>query len=302
MVAWLIKFGTLVFKHSEFDVRFGAFVSWFVAAGFCFGFARNMFDKKTAFQTVLFISLLPLFFFVAGFFIMPDVPLLAAWAGALFFLERALLADRRLAWWGVGICFGLGMFSKYTIVLLGLAILLFILLDKPSRRWLLCSEPYVAMILAVIIFTPVIFWNANNNWASFFFQSIRRFSAGPKFSLPTLIGSALILLTPLGAIGVVQPIFNKRIWSDQTGTFETSALRKRLFSLVFTLVPLFMFALFSIKHQPKLNWTCPIWLAILPAFAKYSLPDESFTSFRRRTLWQRFSMSTLIVLACIYGG
>jgi len=28
MVAWLIKFGTLMFKHSEFGVRFGAFVSW----------------------------------------------------------------------------------------------------------------------------------------------------------------------------------------------------------------------------------------------------------------------------------
>jgi dolichol-phosphate mannosyltransferase len=302
MVAWLIKFGTLLFKHSEFGVRFGSFVSWFITAGFCFGFARNMFNKKTAFQAVLFFSLLPLFFFMTGFFIAPDVSLLAAWAGALFFLERALLADRRLAWWGVGICFGLGMFSKYTMALLGLATLLFILLDKRSRRWLFRPEPYAAMILAFLIFTPVILWNANNNWASFFFQSTRRFGASPKFYLPVLIGSVLILLTPLGAIGVVQSIFNKRIWSSEIGIFETSALRKRLFSLVFTLVPLFTFVLFSIKHQPKLNWTCPIWLAIMPVLARYSLPEENFTSFRRGTLWQRFSMPTLIVLACIYGG
>jgi len=302
MAAWLIKFGTLVFKHSEFGVRFGAFVSWFVTAGFCFGFVRNIFDKKTAFQAVLFFSLLPLFFFAAGFFITPDVPLFAAWAGALFFLERALLANRRLAWWGVGICFGLGMLSKYTIALLGLATLLFILLDKRSRRWLLRPEPYAAMILAFFIFTPVIFWNANNNWASFFFQSIRRFSASPEFSLPTLIGSALILLTPLGAIAVVQAIFNKRIWSGEIGTSEISVLRKRFFSLVFTLVPLSMFVLFSIKHQPKLNWTCPVWLAIMPALAKYSLPGESFTRFRRETLWQRLSMPMLVVLAVIYGG
>lgn len=302
MVAWLIKFGTLAFKHSEFGVRFGAFLSWLIIAGFCFGFARNLFGKKTGFQTVLFLSLLPLFFFVAGFFIMPDIPLLAAWAGALFFLERALLADRRLAWWGAGICFGLGMLSKYTIALLGLAVLLFILLDKRSRRWLLRPEPYAAMILAFLIFTPVILWNANNNWVSFSFQSTRRFSMSPKFSLHILIGSVLILLTPLGAIGVVQSIFNKRIWSSEIGTLDTSVSRKRLFSLIFTLVPLAIFALFSIKHQPKLNWTSPVWLAIIPVLAKYSLPDVSFTRFRRETLWQRLSTPMIVVLAFIYGA
>lgn len=302
MVAWLIKFGTLLFNHSEFGVRFGAFVFWLVTAGFCFGFARNMFDKKTAFQTVLFLSLLPLFFFVAGFIITPDVLLLAAWAGALFFLERALLADRRLAWWGVGICLGLGMLSKYTIALLGLATLSFILLDKRSRRWLLRPEPYTAIILALLIFTPVILWNANNDWASFFFQSTRRFSASPKFGLPALISSILLLLTPLGAIGVAESIFNKRIWESENNTFETAALRKRLFSLVFTLVPLAMFALFSIKHQPKLNWTSPVWFAIMPALARYSLPDKNSFGFIRKNWWQRFLTPTFVVLAFIYGG
>lgn len=301
MVAWLIEFGTSVFKHSEFGVRFGAFVLWFVTAGFCFGFARNMFDKKTAFHAVLFIALFPVFF-VLGFFITPDVPLIAAWAGALFFLERALLAERRMAWWGVGICLGLGMLSKYTIALLSLAALLFILLDKRSRRWLLCPEPYAAMILALLIFTPVILWNANNNWASFFFQTTRRLSASPKFSLHLLIGSMLILLTPLGVIGAAQSIFNKRIWSGEIDISETSALRKRLFTLVFTLLPLFIFALFSIKHNPKLNWTCPVWLAIMPALAKQLLPAESFTKFYRKILWQRLLTPMLVALALIYGG
>lgn len=302
MVAWVIKFGTLVFKHSEFGVRFGAFLCWFVTAGFSFGFARNLFEKKTALQTLLFLSLLPLFFFVAGFFIMPDVPLFAAWAGALFFLERALLAKRRLAWWGVGICLGLGMLSKYSIALLVLTAFLFILSDRPSRRWLLRPEPYVAMLLALLIFTPVILWNANNNWASFFFQSTRRLRMHQMFSLHILVGYALVLLTPLGAIGVAQSMFSKRIWDSQGGALQASASRRRLFSLIFTLVPLAVFALFSIKHQPKMDWTCPVWLAIMPAFAKYSLPEIGPIVSRRESWWQRTAMPTLVVLAVIYGA
>jgi dolichol-phosphate mannosyltransferase len=301
MTAWLIAFGTGVFKHSEFGVRFGAFLSWLITAGFCFGFTRHMFDKKAALQTALFFSLLPLYFFVSGFFMMPDVPLLAAWAGALFFLERALLGERRVAWWGVGICFGLGMLSKYSIALLGLAALVFILLDKRSRRWLIRPEPYAALMLAFLIFTPVILWNADNNWVSFFFQSTRRLSASPKFSLHVLIGSAFILLTPLGAVGVVQSIFSKSIWREETDASGTSPARKRLFSLVFTLVPLAMLVLFSMKHVPKLNWTTPIWLAILPALAKYSLPDVRGTGSRKETLWQRTLTPTLVVLALMYG-
>ncbi len=302
MVAWLITAGIAVFGHSEFGVRLGVFLTWFVTAGFCFGLARNTFDKKTALQTVLFVSLLPLFFFVAGFFTTPDAPLIAAWAGALFFLERALLALRRLAWWGVGACFGLGMCSKYTIALLGVAVLVFVLLDKRSRHWLLRPEPYAALLLALLIFIPVILWNAENGWASFLFQSVRRFGAAPRFSIQVLLGSVLILFTPLGAIGVVQSLLNKRIWSSDGSASGASALRKRFFSLVFALVPFALLALFSLKHQPKLNWTCPLWLAIMPALAKLSLRDERAAGFHRETLWQRVSIPLLVVSACVYGG
>jgi dolichol-phosphate mannosyltransferase len=40
----------------------------------------------------------------------------------------------------------------------------------------------------------------------------------------------------------------------------------------------------------------------MPALAKYSLPGESSTGFRRGTLWQRLSTPMLVVLAVIYGG
>lgn len=133
MVAWLISIGTALAGDTEFGIRLGTFLCWFVTAGFCFGLARNQFGKAVGLVAVMLAALLP-FFFLFGFFTTPDGPLTACWAGALFFLERAMLAHRRWAWWGLGICMGLGMLSKYTMALLGPATLAFLLLDRPSRH------------------------------------------------------------------------------------------------------------------------------------------------------------------------
>ena len=137
----------------------------------------------------------------------PDAPLTAAWGGALYFLERALIGNRRTPWWGVGVCVGLGMLSKYTIALLAPATLLFILLDPGSRRWLWQPGPYVAALVATLFFSPVIVWNALNDWASFAFQGTGRLEASLDFSLHVLLGSILLLLTPVGIASAGDSVF-----------------------------------------------------------------------------------------------
>src|SRR4029079_6572419 len=96
--------------------------------------------------------------------------LCAAWAGCLYFLERALLAQDRRAWWWAALCLGIGMLSKYTIAVLCLRTLIFLLADKRSRRWLCRPDPYVAAVIALILFSPVLLWNMRNDWVSFDFQ------------------------------------------------------------------------------------------------------------------------------------
>ncbi len=298
MVAWLIAMGTAVFGDNEFGVRIGTFLCWLITAGFCFGFTRNLFDKDTAFRSVILAASLPVFF-AFGFLTTPDAPLLSCWAGALFFFERALLSDRRLAWWGVGACLGLGMLSKYTIALLGPATLAFALLDRRGRRWLLRPEPYAAMLLALLLFTPVIFWNAENGWASFAFQTTRRISTHPDFSLHLLVGSILLLITPLGVIGACQQIFARRNREGSLGIHGTEVSRRRFFLAALTLLPLSAFVLFSINHQPKLNWTGPVWLTILPFLAVQLSPYKGLSKLR---IGQRLWTPTLVTLVLFYGG
>lgn len=263
MVAWLIWAGTRLFGVNEFGVRIGAFLCWLVTAGFASLLACNLFGKQAALVCCVLIAAMP-FYFLSGFLIMPDAPLTAAWAGTLYFLERALIGNRRWTWPAAGVCFGLGLLSKYTIALLGPAALLFILLDPKSRRWLLRPDPYGAAVIALVLFSPVIYWNATHDWMSFAFQSSHRLEEVRHFSLPALFGYAAVLLTPTGLLAAFI-----LLTSDSIAAFSRTYARgsKHLFSVVFTLVPLCVFVAFSLFHETKPNWTGPLWLSILPGVA-----------------------------------
>ncbi len=71
-----------------------------------------------------------------------------------------------------------------------------------ARRWWRSWEPYGAALLAAAIFSPVILWNAEHDWASFAFQTSRRIAEASKFALHKLIASALVLITPTGVLAV----------------------------------------------------------------------------------------------------
>jgi dolichol-phosphate mannosyltransferase len=262
MVSWVIWVGTSLFGNTEFGVRIGATACWLATAFFVFCLSRNLFGRTQAFLAVMLLSVLP-FYFLIGVLMTPDAPLTAAWAGALYFLERATIGNRKTAWLGAGVCVGVGMVSKYTIALLGPAALVFLILDPASRRWFRTIWPYLAACLAAILFSPVVVWNAVNDWASFTFQGSRRWLADDiKFSTHILIACIAAVIGPVGlllagsAAGRIIRVPGK------------SDMRSRAaFIIVFTLVPLSVFAAFSLFREVKLNWTGPVWLALLPAMA-----------------------------------
>jgi len=298
MVAWIIWFNTYIFGNTEFGVRIGALLSWIIAGGFMFGLTRNLFDKTAAFRAVLLLAIMP-FFFGMGLLMFPDSPLVACWAGALFFLERSLIAKKRLAWYGLGVCLGLGMLSKYTIVLLGPAILIFLLLDRNSRKWLVKPEPYLAAIIALLIFSPVIIWNASNDWASFYFQGPRRWNGSLDFSLHLLIGSILVLLTPTGLAAAIFLIFPGRKRPIKNFLSLLVKNHKSLFALIFSLTPLAVFFFFSLSREVKLNWTGPLWLALLPFIAFHMKQQQGN---RYQLIINRAWPGTILASILVYGA
>ena len=300
MVAWLIWLSTSVLGKSELSVRLPAYLCWIIAAIFMFRLTLNLYDRSAAFRTILLLAVLPIYFGL-GFFMTPDAPLYAAWAGCLYFLERALIAQNSRAWWGVGMCIGVGMLSKYTVALLGLGTLMFLLIDRQSRRWLFRPEPYIAAIMSVILFSPVFLWNMRNGWISFAFQGSDRWEGSYDFSLHVLFGTILLLLTPTGLLAIVRVLLPQRL--EGASAIQTdNKKRQYLWAVTYTLVPLSVFVIYSLFYQPKLNWTAPIWLAAIPLLAWDMVPPwgqvkGSLAQFSRR-LW----MPTIIALLFIHGG
>jgi dolichol-phosphate mannosyltransferase len=292
MVAWAIALTTAVFGNGEFGVRIAAALLWLATTCFALAYARNLYGKSAGLVTAMLVAVLP-YTFGAAIIMSPDAPLVAAWAAALFFLERALLGERRRAWWGVGAAIGLGLLSKYTIVLLGPAVLVFVIIDPRSRHWLLRPEPYLGALLAALIFAPVILWNVENDWVSFAFQGPRRMASHFYFGLPELLGEVLLLLTPVGALAAGLVLLGRG-----SGALEAQRYR---FVTVFTLVPVLVFVAFSLNHAVKLNWTGPSWLALFPAVAAGILATGEAAGGRvevgLRSAWQPTVAALLLLYA-----
>ena len=328
MVGWLISAGTAVFGDTEFGVRIGALFCGAVASFFLYRLTHNLFGEASALVALLLAQTLP-FFFLAGMLMTPDAPLTAAWAAALYFLERALIGGRSEAWWRAGLCLGLGLLSKYTIGLLGLSMFVFMLLDSRSHRWFRRWEPYGAALLALAVFSPVIIWNYQNDWASFAFQTSRRLADRPQFALHKLIAGALVLLTPTGLVSATLLLVrrthvveggdasvnkrgasvnkrdasvNKRDASVDERDASVDEARKWRLMQAAVGVPLAVFAIFSLRHEVKLDWTGAPWVAAIPALA-YGIVHSAQAIQTGLRAWIRAAWTpTLAGLVLFYAG
>jgi dolichol-phosphate mannosyltransferase len=294
MVAWLIRLGTALFGSNEFGVRFGALCAAAASAVFSYRLTRNLFGEAAALIALTLTQVLP-FLFLTGLLMTPDAPLTACWAGTLYFLERALIAGLPAAWLPAGVCLGLGLISKYTIGMLVPAAALFIILDPPSRRWLLRWQPYAAALIAAVLFAPVIIWNAHNEWASFTFQTARRLAEAPRFSLHRLLLSALVLLTPAGVVTLL-------LRGREDDRLRPQIARKRLFLSLCIIVPLAVFVLFSLRHDVKVDWTGALWLGAIPLIARTLTRLDAARARGAAAFAAKAWGPTAIICLLLYGG
>lgn len=259
MVAVLIKIFTVIFGLQEASVHLPAIFCWMLTAVFIFKLT-DLISKGAGWYAVMLFSVLP-YFFIQSVVTTPDMPVMICWAAALYYLYRSLVLNIASSWYAVGVCLGLGMVSKYTIVLLGLPILSYLLAVPSARGWFARKEPYIALLIAVLLFTPVIYWNATHEWASFIFQSVRRFKSKPSFSLHAFIGLLILFVTPLGIRELGKLVSKKQA---ETALLEIKTIR---FLQFFTFFPLSFFGFYSLNHAVKFDWIGPGLLPVLTWFA-----------------------------------
>ncbi len=180
-VAYIIYFFTHVFGKNELTVRLGAIIFSFLDGIAIYYLSLLLFkDKRASFFAFLFFICSPIFGMILSVMILPDSSLLFFYIVFLIFLYLAINKNNNILLWILtGIFLGLAFISKYTAALIPPSVLLYFLISKKNRNLLTAVYPYLSLLIAIIIFSPVIYWNAVHNFISFKFQLSHGFSV-PK--------------------------------------------------------------------------------------------------------------------------
>ncbi len=270
MIALLIRAGTALaaavgLAPSPVSVRFFPLLAGAVATLAAAATARRVAGARAAMLAALAFALMPLA--AAGLVLAtPDAPLLAFEAIALYAVVRALGAPPRsgesLGWWAVaGVGVGLAFASKYTSIFFPLSVALAVALRPALRERLREPGPYVACVLAVLVFAPVLVWNAQHDWISFRFQ-LEHGLGKPK-------GSALNRELELigGQLGLVTPI----LFAMAVGSVWRAMRRPRddvHFVLAIVAVGSWAFYVYSAIHRRvEANWPAPAYIPALVLLA-----------------------------------
>ena len=262
MAAWTIALFTAIGGDHVFFIRLGSVLYALGMLILLYRIGLELFgDRKIAFLTIIAINCTVLFS-IGATIITPDVPLLFFWTLIVYFLVKLKNTGLTKYWYFAGIALGFGLLSKYTALLIVPGIFFYILLDKKQRHWLGTIHPYLSVLIAGIIFLPVIIWNYQHDWASFMFQSASRFSKMKHFRLDylgQLIGSQLGMLTPYLFFFIIGGwIFaGKKAFKEKDSKF----------GLLFW-VSLFVYGVFtfsSLRSLVKPNWMAPAYVTSIIA-------------------------------------
>ncbi len=86
-----------------------------------------------------------------------------AWMTCLYLLARLLRTGDRWLWIPLGVAFGIGLETKYTILVLGFGIAVGVL-ATPVRRQLRTPWPWLAGVIAAALLAPNLAWQATHGW------------------------------------------------------------------------------------------------------------------------------------------
>jgi 4-amino-4-deoxy-L-arabinose transferase-like glycosyltransferase len=173
MIAWFIRFGTAIFGDTNLGVRFAGILAMLVTQLLLADIVRRVTHDLRAVVIVLLLPEAALYYGLLMAKVSPDVALIPFATAMVWALIRLWESGDARWWLAAGVFGGLALLSKFTAVMLIPAVLAFMLVPDWRSRWLRSPYPWLAALIVVALFLPVLIWNAGHDWASFRFQFVR---------------------------------------------------------------------------------------------------------------------------------
>ena len=295
MVAWPIALSRLLFGDTAFAIRFAPL---FFAAGTTVLLARmasRLYGESAALWAVLLQTIQPVTYITtaSGY---PDSPLLFFWTLAMTLVWEALESGRGGAWIRAGVALGLGLDSKYTIVFFGASVLGYLLTSRRDRSRLATPWPYLAALLSLVLFSPVLWWNYRHGWASIRYQSVERLGSMNEFLLTAFLkylglqwGAVVPLTLPLAIAAAWRAARSAR--PEERYLFWCFAPMMAFFMAV------------SWAKPTHVLWPLPCWLGLTVVMAGMLTEgrERIALAYRRAAPWIAGISAAIFLMASVHG-
>lgn len=269
MVGWLVQLFTAnLYLKDDFFLRLGPIVLCAISTLVIYRIGIRMKDHLTGLIAVILFSSSIYCNIIAGFALTPDSPEVLFWLISLYLMllkfdQNQISKRQRMLILLFGLTVGLTILSKYHGVFLWVGAGLFILTCNP--QWLKEPSLYLAVIVSILVMSPIVFWNVQNEFITVNFHGAR---VSPSWE----IKPQLFLKELAGQIAYQNPLLLILIIPAVVAVFRGSLLINKNYKLLllFTSIPLWtLFTGFSLFRKTFPHWTGPAYLSIILIAALY---------------------------------
>jgi dolichol-phosphate mannosyltransferase len=272
VVAYLIAAGTALLGPTALGVRLGTVVLATLTGWLIYRLGRGTWSSGAAGLWALTCAVVTPLFSAGALLATPDAPLVFFWTASVLLAVGAVKQPRSVSWVLLGATLGLGMLSKYTMVLLPAALLAAFLTTPEGRRSFTTPGPWLTMATALVVLTPHLVWQWHHGGGPVFYQ-LRHGLGAAAGSHKRITGLSTFFEFLGGQAGVVTPLLFALLgWAlwvaaraseprrepapTPTSTLDPLTARLLLFPALF---PLAVFGAASLLTRSEPNWAAPAY-------------------------------------------
>lgn len=315
MIAYLIAISTSIFGDNVFGVRFFAVVFSVLSSLILYRLGKEMYNERAGTTAAILFQIIPLYSTFGVVFTI-DSPFIFFWILSLHLFWKAINRDSlhvmrngsnensfhaarithnasRVFWILLGFTIGLGLLTKYTMAFFYLCALFFLISSPRFRGLLKTIMPYVSFAISIIIFTPVIIWNAGHGWVTLRHTAGQaNIADGLRVSVNSLVefvGSQLGVVTPILFVLIMIALWRVKGDNPSPLTPLSSPLKLRgnrgglqgrtggvkagigQFLFWFSIPVIVFFVLKSVQGKVQANWAMTGYISGLLAFSEVYL-------------------------------
>jgi dolichyl-phosphate-mannose-protein mannosyltransferase len=299
MIAWFIRFGTAIFGDTNLGVRFAGILAMLVTQLLLADIVRRVTHDVRAIAIAVLMPEAALYYGLLMAKVSPDVALIPFAVAMVWALVRLTESGDARWWLAAGVFAGLALLSKFTVIMMLPAVAAFMLVPDWRKRWLFSPYPWAAALLAVVLFLPVLIWNAQHDWASFRFQLVRA-TAAHELSFRTVgdyiglqFGLVGFILLPVVLSGLAVTAWRGYRRGDAVAILLSTAV----------IVPFWYFFWKSLSLRVGDTWPMFMWPVGFAAAAINiaMLPREGFPAWmiKSTVAWARAAIGSGIVFVVL---